>query len=101
MRSLPALAVVPIAKRMDDGKQRDIASQGGQSVPAEKRSLSQDHELASEAGSKGSESRGGGDRQQSASADERGEQGGERGGSGNVAQDRERASEAGRKGGQS
>ncbi|CAN7621056.1 stress-induced protein [Bosea sp. LjRoot237] len=86
---------------MDEGKQRDIASQGGQSVPAEKRSFSQDHELASEAGRKGGESSGGGNRQQSASADERGQQGGERGGSGNFARDRERASEAGRKGGQS
>ena len=34
---------------MDDDKQRDIASKGGQSVPDEKRSFSQDRELASEA----------------------------------------------------
>ena len=38
---------------MDEEKQREIASKGGQSVPSEKRSFSKDHELASEAGSKG------------------------------------------------
>lgn len=38
---------------MDEDKQRDIASKGGQSVPDEKRSFSKDHELASEAGRKG------------------------------------------------
>jgi general stress protein YciG len=38
---------------MDAEKQRAIASKGGQSVPAEKRSFSQDRELASEAGRKG------------------------------------------------
>ncbi|KQK29111.1 stress-induced protein [Bosea thiooxidans] len=86
---------------MDDDKQRDIASKGGQSVPAEKRSFSQDSELASEAGKKGGESSHGG--QQQASGSGRGQQGGdgERGGSGNFAQDRERASEAGKKGGRS
>jgi uncharacterized protein len=42
---------------MDDDKQRDIASKGGQSVPDEKRSFSQDPELASEAGKEGAESR--------------------------------------------
>ena len=78
---------------MDEDKQREIASKGGQSVPAEKRSFSQDHDLASEAGRKGGEHSGGGNRQQQAS-------GSERGGSGNFANDRERASEAGRKGGQ-
>ncbi|WP_306223213.1 general stress protein [Bosea beijingensis] len=87
---------------MDEDKQRDIASKGGQSVPAEKRSFSQDHDLASEAGRKGGESSGG-DRQQQASGNDRGQQGGDgnRGGSSNFANDRERASEAGRKGGQS
>lgn len=85
---------------MDDDKQRDIASKGGQSVPAEKRSFSKDHELASEAGRKGGENSHGGDSQQKASGGDRGQQGGERGGSGNFANDRERASEAGRKGGQ-
>lgn len=38
---------------MDDGKQRDIATKGGQSVPDEKRSFSKDRDLASEAGRKG------------------------------------------------
>ncbi|TQI72382.1 hypothetical protein FHT98_0085 [Bosea sp. AK1] len=88
---------------MDEDKQRDIASKGGQSVPSEKRSFSQDHDLASEAGRKGGEGNGGGDRQQQASSNERGQQGGggDRGGSGNFAHDRDRASDAGRKGGQS
>jgi len=38
---------------MDAEKQRAIASKGGQSVPNEKRSFSQNRELASEAGRKG------------------------------------------------
>lgn len=38
---------------MDAGKQREIASKGGQSVPAEKRSFARDHDLAAEAGRKG------------------------------------------------
>src|SRR5215212_7252828 len=37
---------------MDEDKQRDIARKGGESVPDEKRSFSQDPELASEAGKK-------------------------------------------------
>ncbi len=41
---------------MDEQKQRDIASKGGQSVPAEKRSFSRDHGLAAEAGRKGGQS---------------------------------------------
>jgi uncharacterized protein len=41
---------------MDREKQRAIASKGGQSVPAEKRSFSQDPELAAKAGRKGGES---------------------------------------------
>lgn len=106
---------------MDDDKQRDIASKGGSSVPAEKRSFSQDPELASEAGKKGGESSQGGQqqasgsdrgqkgsessqgRQQQASDSDRGQQSGgsERGGSGNFAKDREKASEAGKKGGKS
>lgn len=44
---------------MDEGKQREIASKGGRSVPAEKRSFSQDRELASEAGRKGGQASGG------------------------------------------
>ena len=35
---------------MDLERQREIASKGGRSVPAEKRSFSQDRELASSAG---------------------------------------------------
>jgi general stress protein YciG len=38
---------------MDPEKQRAIASRGGKSVPAEKRSFSQNRDLASEAGRKG------------------------------------------------
>lgn len=38
---------------MDDDKQRQIAAKGGASVPDEKRSFSQDRELAAEAGRKG------------------------------------------------
>ena len=41
---------------MDQAKQREIASKGGQSVPAEKRSFSQDPTLAATAGKKGGES---------------------------------------------
>ena len=93
---------------MDDKKQRDVASKGGQAsggnfandparaaeagrkgghnVPDEERSFSKDRELASEAGRKGGEhSHGGGGAQHNP---------------GNFAQDRERAAEAGRKGGQ-
>jgi uncharacterized protein len=38
---------------MDMEKQREIARKGGRSVPNEKRSFSQNHQLASEAGRKG------------------------------------------------
>ena len=38
---------------MDAAKQREIASKGGQSVPPEKRSFSQNPQLAAEAGRKG------------------------------------------------
>ena len=38
---------------MDPEKQRAIARKGGESVPNEKRSFSQNHELASLAGRKG------------------------------------------------
>lgn len=41
---------------MDREKQRAIASKGGQSVPPEKRSFSQDPNLAAQAGRKGGES---------------------------------------------
>ena len=40
---------------MDAGRQREIAKKGGESVPSEKRSFSQDRELAAEAGRKGGE----------------------------------------------
>lgn len=43
---------------MDQARQREIASKGGQSVPPEKRSFSQNPELAAEAGRKGGEHRG-------------------------------------------
>jgi len=41
---------------MDRRRQREIASKGGQSVPPEKRSFSQDPNLAAQAGRKGGES---------------------------------------------
>lgn len=41
---------------MDRDKQREIARKGGRSVPNDKRSFSQDHKLASEAGRKGGHS---------------------------------------------
>ena len=41
---------------MNEEKQREIASKGGQSVPDEKRSFSQDRELAAQAGRKGGQS---------------------------------------------
>jgi len=47
---------------MDEDKQREIARKGGESVPDDKRSFSQDRNLASEAGRKGGESSGGGRR---------------------------------------
>jgi general stress protein YciG len=84
---------------MDDKKQKDIASQGGQSVPAEKRSFSQDPELAAEAGRKGGQaSHGGGGSQGGQSSG--GQSSGGQSSGGNFAQNREKASEAGQKGGQ-
>lgn len=41
---------------MDRDKQREIARKGGRSVPNDKRSFSQNHELASQAGRKGGHS---------------------------------------------
>ena len=102
---------------MDEQKQREIASKGGQAsggnfkndparaaeagrkggqdVPANERSFSKDRELAAEAGRKGGEhshgSHGAAGSQHGAS---------HQGGQGNFAQDRERASEAGRRGGE-
>jgi general stress protein YciG len=65
---------------MDQAKQRQIASKGGQSVPPEKRSFSQDPQLAAQAGRKGGES-----------VPPEGR---------SFSQNRELAAEAGRKGGQ-
>lgn len=42
---------------MDRAQQREIAAEGGRSVPPEKRSFSQNHNLAAEAGRKGGEAR--------------------------------------------
>ena len=44
---------------MNAERQREIASKGGRSVPADKRSFSQDRGLASEAGRKGGQASGG------------------------------------------
>ena len=41
---------------MDRDKQREIARKGGRAVPNDKRSFSQNHQLASEAGRKGGHS---------------------------------------------
>jgi general stress protein YciG len=65
---------------MDENKQREIARKGGESVPADKRSFSQNHGLAAQAGRKGG---------QSVAAEDR-----------SFSKDRELAAEAGRKGGQ-
>jgi hypothetical protein len=65
---------------MDQAKQRAIASKGGQSVPPEKRSFSQDPALAAQAGRKGGEN-----------VPPEGR---------SFSQNRELAAEAGRKGGQ-
>lgn len=65
---------------MDPEKQRNIASKGGQSVPAAKRSFAQDPGLAAEAGRKGG---------QSVQAESR-----------SFSRNRELAAQAGRKGGQ-
>ena len=77
---------------MDDDKQREIASKGGQSVKPEDRSFAKDPELAAEAGRKGGEN------------SHRGRSSGVQGGSGrggNFADDPQKAAEAGRKGGRS
>jgi general stress protein YciG len=79
---------------MDEKKQKGIASQGGQSVPAGKRSFSQDPELAAEAGRKGGQASHGGGGSQS------GQSSGGQAAGGNFAEDREKASKAGQKGGQ-
>ena len=65
---------------MDPAKQKEIARKGGESVPDEKRSFSQNHELAAKAGRKGG---------QSVPDEKR-----------SFSRSRELAAEAGRKGGQ-
>jgi uncharacterized protein len=93
---------------MDDKRQRDIASKGGQAAEAgrkggqtvadEERSFSRDRELAAEAGRKGGEHSHG---SQQAGQVRSGQVGSShQGGRGNFAEDRERASEAGSKGGE-
>ena len=47
---------------MDPNRQREIARKGGASVPDEKRSFSQDRDLAASAGRKGGEASHGGGR---------------------------------------
>jgi general stress protein YciG len=86
---------------MDEDRQRDIARKGGESVPDEKRSFSQNPGLAAEAGRKGGQNVP--DEKRSFFQDRRlAAEAGRKGGhesSGNFAHDRERAAEAGRKGG--
>jgi hypothetical protein len=104
----------------DSERQRDIAAEGGRSVPDDKRTFAQDGGLASGPEPKGGEASAGNrpattddqnaDRQPGdtalASSANRGtetddvEGGGRQGGSGNFANDPARAAEAGRKGGQ-
>lgn len=85
---------------MDEEKQREIASKGGQGVADEERSFSKDRQLASEAGKKGGETRGATTGSSASGGSKEGESDKPRGGSGNFAEDRERASEAGKKGGE-
>jgi general stress protein YciG len=88
---------------MDPARQREIASKGGQSVPAEKRSFSQNRDLAAEAGSRGGQNVPAAKRsfsQNHALAAQAGRKGGQESG-GNFGHDRGRAVEAGREGGRS
>jgi general stress protein YciG len=66
---------------MDPARQKEIASKGGRSVPSDKRSFSQNRDLAAQAGRKGG---------QSVAPENR-----------SFSQDRSLAAQAGRKGGQS
>lgn len=54
---------------MDPARQREIARKGGASVPDEKRSFSQDRDLAAAAGRKGGEASHGGGRTRAETAD--------------------------------
>jgi general stress protein YciG len=56
---------------MDKVRQREIARKGGASVPDEKRSFSQDRDLAAAAGRKGGEASHGGGRTSRSSAENR------------------------------
>lgn len=88
---------------MDPARRREIARKGGESVPNEKRSFSQNRELAAEAGRKGGESVPNEKRSFSKDrnlAAKAGRKGGHES-SGNFAHDRDRAAEAGRRGGES
>lgn len=78
---------------MDAGKQREIASKGGQSVPAAKRSFSQDRRLAAEAGRKGGQSSHGGGRSKAPGTPEQvSDASGRPGGIGAPVEEREHAS---------
>jgi general stress protein YciG len=81
---------------MDAARQRDIARQGGESVPPEKRSFSQNPALAAEAGRKGGRESGGNFARNRERAAEAGRKGGQQSG-GNFARNPARAAEAGRK----
>lgn len=83
---------------MDAAKQREIARKGGMSVPGDKRSFSQDRELAVAAGRKGGHNSSGNFAHNPERAAEAGRKGGRQSG-GNFAHDLARAAEAGRKGG--
>ena len=52
---------------MDPDRQREIARKGGASVPDEKRSFSQDRQMAAEAGRKGGQASHGGGRRKAES----------------------------------
>ncbi len=56
---------------MDAERRREIARKGGASVPDEKRSFSQDRDLAAAAGRKGGEASHGGGRSSASRTDER------------------------------
>ena len=81
---------------MDQARQRDIARQGGESVPPEKRSFSRNPALAAEAGRKGGRQSGGNFARNRERAAEAGRKGGQRSG-GNFARNPARAAEAARK----
>ena len=69
MHSDPQSSKVPARRgfaAMDKERQREIARKGGASVPDEKRSFSQDRDLAAAAGRKGGEASHGGGRSRSA-----------------------------------